>query len=437
MATGTMEQPIATLSAGGKLSSVLRFQLRDPRAALDTPLQPNKFAGTNVLPAGVEGGASLKGKPKPVLYGLVSNFSPPLVNESLLIYQISDKGTAATALPAILCVRDGGVSLGVGTIRASLATLMSNIPLGGRYDIYRGAEGTFIRLGSSPTYGIAVDADEASTEANQSHANIWSRIRAERVGGTTNAASIVAANALDVAGAGFYWDTEVTQKAALDEVLGSFSGFELQNLDGSWSVAKLVIPSGTPALILTQILPTTRRVANTRALLGIERVRPTYASNGAPPFRINIEWGRNYTTMGTSDFGGVVGPRLREKFGQEYRTVSVQDNLIWDPVAKTGPWKNAPEITISTAYQPGNDGIVSPGAAAEASRILALLSPLRGQYQTKHIPAVGDNPQVGQVVQTVYPRFGMAAGALFRILGAGLTVEYEKAVTDLVIGLQV
>ena len=131
-----------------------------------------------------------------------------------------------------------------------------------------------------------------------------------------------------------------------------------------------------------------------------------------------------------------VGPRLREKFASEYRITSATDLDIWDPVTQTGPWTNAPELTVKTAYQPGDDGVTSPGAEAEADRLLALLGPLRGQYQCQHIPEVGDVLLPGQVVRIIYPRMGLEAGALFRIFEAGFTVDKTGQQADLVVGLQ-
>lgn len=431
VATGVLEQPVANLDVGGSFSSVIRFPIRDPRAAFETPLQPVKYAGTNVGPVGVEGDESLKGRPKPIVYGLVSNISPPLVNSSLLIYQISDK-----PLAYLLCVRDGAVPLAAGVQRASLASMQSTNPGSGTYDIYTGIEGTFIRLGSSPIFNLTVDADEAPNEGEQSHPYIWDRIRVQRLGTAINNASRDAAYAIDSAGVGFYWDSEISQNEALSEVLSSFSGYEVQDLAGIWHIRKMVIPSGTPTLELVQLGPTTRMKANSRPMEKLARARPSYAPNGAPPFRVNVKWGRNYTVMDTQSIAGAVGGRLKDKFSQEYRIASAQDLTIWDPVAKTGPWKNAPELTIETAYQPGDDGITSPGAQAEADRILALLGPMRHQFQTSHIAEPADVILPGDVVSMAYPRFGLSGGALFRVLEYGLTVEKDVAKAEMVLGLR-
>ena len=84
-----------------------RIKIRDRQDEVDIPLQPTKYAGNNALPAGLEGVADdLKGKPKPLLYGVVKNVSPPQVNTSKLIYQIHDG-----ALDSVDEVYDSGIRL--------------------------------------------------------------------------------------------------------------------------------------------------------------------------------------------------------------------------------------------------------------------------------------------------------------------------------------
>jgi hypothetical protein len=93
----------------------LTIQVRDLTCIYDKALQPTKFAGSNSLPAGLEGTASdLKGKPKPKVFGSVFNVEPPLVNTSRLIYQIND----TSLLPNfVLTVYDKRVTLAAGILR--------------------------------------------------------------------------------------------------------------------------------------------------------------------------------------------------------------------------------------------------------------------------------------------------------------------------------
>ena len=432
MGWGVLEQPFGTVvsrSSGGRLT----FGLRDPRQSLEAPFQPSKFMGTNVGPVGVEGGPDLKGRPKPVLYGTASNIPAPRVNESLLVYQVADR------VASVLCVRDGASALTAGVLRASLAGLTANSPTPGRYDVYAGAEGTFIRLGTTPFFGINVDASEGAAAANRSHARLWERIRLERCGSTAadiSAAATTAAHNADAAEAGFWWGTEATRKAALDEVLFGFGAFETQALDGTWRPIKLTLPSGTSVIDLAVLTPSSVFVAKTRELLELQRVRPNYAPGGVPPYRVSVRWGKNYEVMSASQFAGVAPKRLQDKFDDEWRIETVINSAVWDPATNTGMFQNAPELTVESGYIPGADGVSSPAAAGEAARLLAMLSTVRGQYQTSFAPQIGDVLLNGDVVRLTYGGMGLSGGKLFRILQNGLVVNRAGAQMDLVIGLE-
>jgi len=87
----------------------VRIWLRDASVDLDVPLQPNKYAGDNVLPDGLEGtGDDLQGKPKPVCLGTVKNVPAPCVNTAKLIYQVNDG-----AIEDVDAVYDRGIALGI------------------------------------------------------------------------------------------------------------------------------------------------------------------------------------------------------------------------------------------------------------------------------------------------------------------------------------
>lgn len=434
VAWGVMEQPYGNLIGGSSADANLRFTLRDPRAPLDAPLQPIKFIGDNVGPVGVEGISDLKGKPKPILYGSASNLPVPRVNESLLIYMVAD------AAVSVLCVRDGGVSLATGVGRANLASLQANIPAGGSYDYCSTATGTYIRLGTTPVYNITVDASEGASAADRSHAKIWSRLRTQRcssaTSGAVNAASVAAAHAASPDEAGFWWSGEITQLAALDEVLSGFGGFEVQNAAEEWVVRQLVLPAGAPVLEFLKLSPIVSLKANSRYLATIQRVRPSYAPNGVPPYRVTVRWGRNYSTMSESDFAGSAAKRLRDKFADEWRLETATNPATWDPVAKTGLFSNAPELTVETGFTPGADGVTCPPAVAEASRLKTMLCVLRDQYQISFIPEVGDVILPGDEVSILYAGMGLSAGPHFRVLQSGFILGSSGPEMDLVVGLR-
>lgn len=103
VATGTMQQ------AEAPDNKTLRIKIRDNQADFDQPIQPTKYAGTNTLPAGLEGVEDLLGKPKPLCFGSVLNVPAVLVNSARLIYQVNDG-----AIQSFDAVYDNGVPLGPG-----------------------------------------------------------------------------------------------------------------------------------------------------------------------------------------------------------------------------------------------------------------------------------------------------------------------------------
>lgn len=431
VSTGTLEQPVAD-------EATLRFPLSDPRGALDAPLQTDTFAGDNVAPDGVQGSADKKGKSRPIVYGTVSNVDAAdwLVNSQRAIYNPADKACT------VLCVRDGAVPLAASTIRGSLASLEAadNVPPSGGYDLYAGTEGTYIRLGSNPGSRLTFDLQEGATEADRTHAQVWKRIRTERCGtdsGDIDDTSVDAVDALDGHEVGFFFKGGETRADAINEVLSSLVGLERQNLDGTWSLARLDPPDISEDASVTLVLHQGGSLApDERPLLSLEYARPGYQPNGTPPFRVDVQWGRNNTVMTSGDFAGSAAPRLKDKFASEWRVESANDASIWDPVAQTGEFPNAPIITLSTGYQPGVDGVTCPHAADRAADLLPVFASLDGgQPLASFLPNPGDAALPGTVAELVFPRHNWDTGARFRILRAGYVVEGGRASSALTLGM--
>ncbi len=103
---GTMEQPELGVER-------LTIRVRDRQFELLKPCQLHKYAGSNTLPAGLEGVAGdLKDKPKPRLYGTGLNIAPPCVNTSYQLFQLSD-----SLVKSISAVYINGVTQNVGVAR--------------------------------------------------------------------------------------------------------------------------------------------------------------------------------------------------------------------------------------------------------------------------------------------------------------------------------
>ncbi len=118
--------------------------LRDAQRATEAVFQTTKFAGTNVLPAGLEGTSDLAGKPKPVLLGTGRNIPAICVNTTKLIYQIHDG-----AVQSIANVYDKGVALGVAYPLTSRTT--PAVPAGSYYFNIADDGTTYVAVGESGT----------------------------------------------------------------------------------------------------------------------------------------------------------------------------------------------------------------------------------------------------------------------------------------------
>lgn len=432
-----VEQPVANTVDG-----TITFPQRDPRADLDAPLVASTYLGDNVAPDGIEGDAELKGKRRLAHFGPCSNLTADKVNPQRLIFQLSSTPNPGVATDAVLCSRDGGAPLTPSTIRGTLASLQdpANIPPEGGYDLYAGPEGLFVRLCNMPGYRLTFDATTGAADADRTHAQIWKLLRTDWCGTAPvdiDAASVTAVDTAAPDEAGFLFRDE-TRREALDRVLASLSGFERQNLDGTWSVHRLEAPTGTPDLSLVMVTPDTAMKAVDRAITSPPAMaRPSYAPDGAPPRKVNVRWGLNNTPMTPSDFAGSASTRLQDKFKDAWRVESSEDLTVWDPATQTGDFPDAPELTVETGYQPGADGRTSPHSAADAARLMSLYRGLKGQPEVGFRPLPTD-PIVlpGKIAQLTYPAHGLDLGPKFIVLQGRLRAEGRINEASVLLGLQ-
>lgn len=151
--------PVLEMGAGsGDARMVVR--LKDPLATFDVPFAAEKYLGTNVGPAGLEGTADdIKGLPKEDLYGKVFEVPARLVNASLLIYSV-----ATGAVAQIAAVYDSGVELEAEGDVATLGELEAASPSSGAY-VTCIAAGK-VKLGASPAGAITADVEGTAEPVN-------------------------------------------------------------------------------------------------------------------------------------------------------------------------------------------------------------------------------------------------------------------------------
>jgi hypothetical protein len=147
---------VGTMLAAEFATDTITVQMRDMTQPLALPLQTNKYLGNNVLPNGLEGVATdLLGKEKPLVFGSVTNISPPCVNTDKLIYQVSDG-----AIASMDAVYDKGSPLVTG-FPAVAGTGLSNVVR------YYYLNGLHIALGGNVSGAIVYHSVDGVTWAGQ------------------------------------------------------------------------------------------------------------------------------------------------------------------------------------------------------------------------------------------------------------------------------
>ena len=370
----------------------ITVRLRAADFKTDIPFQTSKYGGTNALPAGVDGvEGDLKRKPKPILYGSVTNISPPCVNTSRLIFQVNDG-----AVNAISAVYDQGTSLTVGVARASQSDLETNTPTAGQFDTY--LAGGLFRLGSDPVGPVTCDTAEAATAALRYPAQIADRVLKNRLGFTALQVSSADVTALDLAApyeSGFWWDEETTGTDVLDAVLTSAGASWGPDMSGVMRMKQFVAATGAPdhAFVATDIIG------------NVYRSPTADQDRGVPVFAVIVRYAKNYTVQTSGVASGVTEAR-RSVIAQEWRDARYTDATVQTKHLL------AAEIIVET-------GIVSAAnALTEATRLQVLRGTRRDRFEFV-VPQDDETIllDLNNVVSITHPRYGLDTGPLARLIG--------------------
>lgn len=377
------------------------IRLKDNQFVFQVPLLPNAYLGTNVLPNGIEGTVNdIKGQKKPRVYGKVYNISPPCVNTSLLIYQLSDR-----ALQSVDAVYDRGAAITAGADFATNALLQAATGITAGTYITCKAEG-LMRLASSPAGTITCDATEGATSADRSASQILRRMSTD--------AGVTAISGSDTTLMDFYnssevgiWVTDTTTFAsAMDEIANSVGAAYFFDGAATLRMAILAYPGAeVPLLSLAE-----------HQILNFERV--TARDNAIPPWAVTVNYAKVYTVQDT-DIAGAVTPAVRAFLAQERRSIRQEDASI--------------KIKYLLASEVFRDTLLADktgtSATAEAARLLNLFKVAPNMYEvTVPLDIIqGASPPMLCVVSLTLNRFGLAAGKSFRLIGLDMELAANQA----------
>lgn len=388
----------------------VRLLARDRLAELDVPIQPNKYAGNNVLPGGLEGTADdIKGQPKPLVYGHVQrNITPVLVNTSRVIYQYHD-GTTAQATT----VYDRGVALTKGTNYTSQSDMETSAPSAGQWRDWPG--GGYFRLGSLPAGAITADVLEGSTTASRSAAQIVNRMLSDAGITGLDAISVTSLDSKNAAECGVYIDSETTVLDAVQEIMDSIGGYILPTRAGTFEVGRFEAPgTSLKTLKADRILERGE---------GLQRLPTGDQGRGIPAKLVKLRYARNYTVQLDRDLGGdktsgtdpVGGLDRRQWLEREWRVST-------DTTAQPGHLL-APELILDTALAHKAD------ADTEVARRGGLYTVQRDRYLVPVKSEYVEDLDLGDTITLQLNRFDLSAGKKFVVIGD--VANAETGVTEL------
>ena len=375
--TATMEQPLVDRQR-------CRIRLRGPDARLERPLLTGRYAGNNALPNGLEGGAELAGQPKPRVYGVVENISPPCINTSRLIYQVSDSALGCSTNNVYVA----GVALTAGALYTSQSDMETNAPAAGTYRAW--PAGGMFRLGTTPTgrvtcnaaadpsghgnpwelwnvlYQVAYDAGVQASEFYKTQSTTWPQ--PDNWQGTW---------ATDQPHVGL-WVTDLRTAAdAMAELarsLGVWFGFTRDSVTSLGAVPKLKAEPFPPPFVSysSGYAAYLQRMRFDRShILAVSAVAAPGAGRGLPTWKVDLSFRKNYSVLQPAEMPSLT-PATYGFFEMENRRTQAADVNVLNKHA------TAQAIEIDTCI--AND---ATGAGYEANRQLLLRRQPRPWYEVR------------------------------------------------------
>jgi hypothetical protein len=361
----------------------VRIDLRDVLSDLDLPIQETTYAGTG----GLEGGADVEGKPKPLLFGVVRNISPPLVDYGNQIYQVHDG-----AIGDVDAVLDRGVAI----------TQVPGAPAPGEYQDDEAA-GTFT-LGDTPAGQVTADATGAGVA---SMPDILQDVMAQAgyVAADFHTWDRINFHASGNLGVWVSHNDRASTRDVVNQLLTTVGAFAAGGRTGLVRLGIFEAPGATPDFTLTSA-----------EIMEIEQELPPPGIY-PPNWRRQVGHQRNWTVQ--RDVAAGATDAQRAFAAEEYRVSTAEDAAV-----KTSHLYATDPPLVRALFASSAD------ADTEAARLLALYQAERRIYRVATHYRVYDY-RIGQPGRLDYPRWNLAGGTDCRVVAIDLDAARNLAVLRL------
>lgn len=360
----------------------VRLIVRDKTFPLSRALQENFYAGTG----GKEGTSELTGKPKPLVYGEVSNITLTQTDPTNLVYQVHDG-----PIESVDAVYDRGLALaldttvGTGGDCADYAALLAASIGSNKYATCL-AEG-FVRLESSPAGLVTADVkgDKTGGVYVNTLPDVALRIMQGKAALASNQVNVNTWNTLPAYKVGLYASSneQITGEQAVDYLVGS--------IGASWG------PSRAGVIRAYELSDVAGQIADLY-LDGEDIIDLRPIETITPRWRQPVGYERNWTVQRGEDISSTVTDARKQFLKEEWRSVSSTDV---DVRTRHGEAINPP---------PMNGALVdSADATAVAENMMTLHSADRFFYEVR-LKRVGWLTDLSKLVHITYPRFGFSIG---------------------------
>lgn len=403
----------------------IRVHLQDRSAETDELFQTDTYAGTNSGTTGVEGlPDDLKGRP--VVDGLGYVFQAPLpwANAAALILQLDSERISNIANQKIY---DGLVGITRATARASLALLQAASPAAGTFDYYLGGsgDGAYVKLGSTPIYGITADFDGKAPTGTflKRPGPLFSWVLQDRANvayadiSTDDLDELVTNAPYDL---GIWVDEPKSVRDILDLIAASLPGYWYTDASGTYRIRQAKDPGAeTAAFTFKVIKPTGIAKATDGDIINMERLATNDAGGGVPAWHVTVKYKR-FAQVTDLEFDNAASVATRSAARSEWRTVVAEDATV----------KNVHALAVSLEFETAL--VNEADAQAVADALLDLYSVTRTRYRVtvRLTSTVAGQVDIGTVVRLEHDRFGLSAGKNFEVRGIRYRGAAENNISE-------